>query len=49
MQRYPYIDILRGIAALLVIWYHVIENSGWTTFAYKGFSRLPRIGWLCSW
>jgi len=46
MQRYPYIDILRGIAALLVIWYHVIENSGWTTFAYKGFSRLPRIGWL---
>ncbi len=46
MQRYPYIDILRGIAALLVIWYHVIENSGWVAFPFTGFSLLPRVGWI---
>lgn len=46
MQRYPYIDILRGIAALLVIWYHVIENSGWATFPNTGLALLPRVGWV---
>lgn len=46
MHRYPYIDILRGIAALLVIWYHVIENSGWGTFPSAGLAMLPRAGWI---
>jgi peptidoglycan/LPS O-acetylase OafA/YrhL len=45
MQRYPYIDVLRGIAAVLVIWYHVIVNSGWA-FPSHGIYQLPLVGWI---
>ncbi len=46
MQRYPYIDVLRGIAALLVVWYHVIEHGQWVTFPHHGIEKLPRMGWV---
>lgn len=45
MHRYPYIDVLRGLAAILVIWYHVIEYSGWV-FPLHGAYLLPRAGWI---
>lgn len=45
-QRYPYVDVLRGLAALLVICYHVIEVGQWTTFPIHGAYLLPRVGWI---
>ncbi|MEY2954328.1 MAG: hypothetical protein RLZZ401_2415 [Pseudomonadota bacterium] len=46
MQRFPLIDGLRAVAALLVVWYHVIEHSGWTAFPIHGWAKLPRAGWV---
>ena len=46
MQRYPLIDVLRAFAALMVVWYHVIEHSGWQTFPHHGLALGPRTGWL---
>lgn len=46
MQRFPLIDILRAIAALLVVWYHVIVHGNWTEFPITGLSLLPRVGWV---
>lgn len=46
MQRFPLIDILRAIAALLVVWYHVIVHSGWDTFPITGPALLPQVGWI---
>jgi peptidoglycan/LPS O-acetylase OafA/YrhL len=46
MQRYPYIDVLRAIAALLVVWYHVIMHSQGVGFPAFGYATLPRIGWI---
>lgn len=45
-QRYPHIDVLRGLAAVLVIWYHVIEFGQWHTFPIHGIYLLPRVGWI---
>jgi len=44
--RFPLIDVLRGIAALLVLIYHVIEISGWQSFPISGPALLFRIGWI---
>jgi peptidoglycan/LPS O-acetylase OafA/YrhL len=44
--RFPLIDALRGIAALLVLIYHVIEISGWQSFPSSGIALLFRIGWI---
>lgn len=46
MQRYPLIDVLRGFAALIVVFYHVIEVGQWTDFPVSGMAMLPRIGWI---
>lgn len=46
MQRFPFVDVLRGLAALLVVWYHVIELGAWATFPDTGIAALPRIGWI---
>lgn len=45
-QRDPYIDVLRGIAALLVICYHVIEVGQWLQFPQQGAYLLARAGWI---
>lgn len=46
MQRFPLIDILRALAALLVVWYHVIAHSGWDAFPITGLALMPRMGWV---
>ena len=46
MQRYPLIDVLRGFAALIVVFYHVIEVGGWKGFPVTGLAMVPRIGWI---
>ena len=46
MHRYPLIDLLRGFAALVVVFYHVIEVGQWQDFPTSGLAMLPRIGWI---
>lgn len=47
MPRYfPLIDVLRGFAAIVVLWYHVIELGKWEQFPLEGAALLPRIGWI---
>lgn len=43
---YPYVDILRGFAAVSVLVYHVIEYWSWTAFPHDGPLAWFRIGWL---
>lgn len=45
-HRFPHVDVLRGLAALLVIWYHVIELGQWHSFPIHGAYLLPRAGWI---
>lgn len=44
--HYPCIDILRATAALLVVFYHVIELGQWSDFPVSGLALWPRIGWI---
>ena len=46
MRRFPLIDILRAIAALLVVWYHVIVHGKWAEFPSTGVALLPQVGWV---
>lgn len=46
MQRFPLIDLLRAVAALLVVCYHVIVHANWTEFPASGIAMLPRMGWI---
>jgi peptidoglycan/LPS O-acetylase OafA/YrhL len=46
MKKYPLIDVLRGFAALLVVFFHVIEVGEWKSFPVSGPGMLPRIGWV---
>ena len=46
MQRFPLIDILRGFAALLVVFYHVLAYREWPGFPHGGLAELPRSGWV---
>ena len=44
MQRYPLVDLLRALAALLVLVYHVIEVGRWQDFPTVGLWRGFRMG-----
>ena len=46
MQRFPLIDVLRGFAALLVVFYHVLAYRVWPEFPSGGLAELPRTGWV---
>lgn len=46
MKIFPFIDILRAFAAILVIVFHVIHFGEWTAFPVDGFLRIFRIGWI---
>lgn len=46
VEHYPCIDILRAVAALLVVVYHVIEVGQWKEFPITGLALWPRIGWI---
>ena len=43
---YPLVDALRGVAALMVLTYHVIEMGVWTTFPTQGGLAVFRYGWV---
>lgn len=43
---FPYIDILRGFAAITVLIYHVIEHFNWHAFPSSGPMFWFRIGWV---
>ena len=45
-RRYPLIDLLRGFAALLVLFYHVLALRPWPGFPEGGLAALPRTGWV---
>lgn len=45
-QIYPYIDVLRGFAALSVLIYHVIEQWQWTAWPVNGPLVWFRAGWM---
>ena len=45
-QIYPYIDILRGFAALSVLVYHIIELWEWTAWPISGLLVWFRAGWM---
>lgn len=43
---FPAIDVLRAVAALLVLAYHVIEIGKWTSFPVSGPLLAARVGWM---
>jgi peptidoglycan/LPS O-acetylase OafA/YrhL len=45
-QRFPLIDVLRGFAALLVLFYHVLAHREWPGFVSTGIGKLPTEGWV---
>lgn len=45
-ERFPWVDVLRGIAALLVVAYHVVALKGWVAFPATGFAKLFQWGWI---
>lgn len=46
MQRFPLIDVLRGFAALLVVFYHVLAHREWVNFPGTGLGKLAMSGWV---
>ncbi|HWS74038.1 MAG TPA: acyltransferase [Quisquiliibacterium sp.] len=44
--EFPAVDVLRAIAALLVLVYHVIEIGRWTGFPVTGPLLVVRAGWI---
>lgn len=43
---FPAVDVLRAVAALLVLVYHVIEIGRWTAFPVTGPLLVVRAGWM---
>lgn len=46
MQRYLLVDVLRGFAALLVVFYHVLAHRPWPDFPATGLGKLAMTGWV---
>ena len=44
--HHPLVDVLRAVAALLVLFYHVLALREWAGFPEDGFARLARTGWV---
>lgn len=44
--RFDNINLLRALAALSVLVYHVIEHAGWSSFPVSGPLSAFRLGWL---
>lgn len=44
--RFPNLDKLRGLAALSVLVYHVIEHTHWSAYPVEGALYWGRIGWM---
>lgn len=45
-SRYANVDVLRGVAALAVLVYHVIELGHWNAFPMQGPLVAFRLGWV---
>jgi peptidoglycan/LPS O-acetylase OafA/YrhL len=45
-MSFPLVDVLRALAALTVVVYHVIETSHWSAFPSTGGWLVFRIGWI---
>ena len=45
-ERFENINLLRGFAAIAVVFYHVITYMNWETFPYQGPLLVFRIGWI---
>lgn len=45
-ESFPLIDVMRAVAALLVLVYHVIAIAGWQTFPASWWSAPFREGWM---
>ena len=44
--KYDNVNLLRALAALAVVVYHVIEHGRWTAFPSEGPLRYFRVGWI---
>lgn len=44
-ESYPLVDVMRAVAALLVLVYHVIAITGWHSFPQNAWGLLWREGW----
>ena len=44
--RYPYVDLLRAFAVLLVVYYHVLAFREWPNFVATGLGKLAQLGWI---
>ncbi|HBD20581.1 MAG TPA: hypothetical protein DC063_11195 [Arenimonas sp.] len=45
-RHYPGVEILRGVAAMMVLVYHVIAHGQWASFPDHGPLLAFRLGWL---
>jgi peptidoglycan/LPS O-acetylase OafA/YrhL len=46
VQPYPLVDVLRAVAALLVVGYHVIAITPWDPRLTEGLLRIFHMGWI---
>ena len=46
LPRLPLIDVLRALAALMVLVYHVLQHAEWATFPNAGVLRIFQMGWI---
>lgn len=44
-ETYPLVDVMRAVAALMVLVYHVIVVTGWHSFPQNAWGLLWREGW----
>lgn len=46
MRHFLLIDVLRGFAAMLVVFYHVLAHREWPGFPSGGLAEVPKTGWV---